>query len=318
VFVTIDQTQVLDALLLPHPPAHGYSFPAPSHVDTWVCDDTNTWHVLGRGYLHTNHWGNPGTVILDRRSHGFYEEIRFRRTYADGASSERGLQFAEVFGNTDPENFSIERARARATTYASIWAVRSVTRGAARTVHQVIQAINELRQLVVTSGTGEAALESCLDKYPWMLERALSCAKYHSQVTIPDQILSRSDSALRPDKLVERHDGYIDVLDLKRADVPLIAGKENRKVASSALKEAEAQVDTYQRALEEPAVREYLRGRGLRVLRPAGVVVIGRRPQPGDDWEEVKRRLSVAAHTYDDVLDELQTLGGWLSRLADS
>ena len=313
VSVTIDRSQVLDALLLPHPSGKSYSCSGPSVVRTGICDDTHYFHLKGQGTTDTTYWGNPRSVILERRWHGFIEDLNLCRMYPDGESVTRSFQFVEMFGATASESFSEQHARNRARAYARLWAAGAITHGRLNSTKKIRTAVEEFRELVRTKGTDESALEALLDTHPWMLERALSCATYHSQVRVPAAALSRSDSDIQPDKLLERHDGYVDVLDMKRADVVLVVGGKNRKRPSFAVTEAEAQIDAYTRFLEEPAVREYLATIGIRVLRPRGVLLIGRRPNLTDDWEDVRQRLSVFVHTYDDILDELDILLDWLA-----
>ncbi len=281
-------------------------------MDTWIADDTRFVHIKGDGGIETCPWGNPRKVIVERRSHGFVENYGFRRVYPDGVIAEETFQLLEVFGSTNPDDFTPQRARQRAEAYATHWALSIITHDSIRTATEVGGAIDAFRQEVNNPRAREEDLEKCLDAHPWMLERALSCAQYHSQVSIPEELMSRSDQGIRPDKLVVRHDGLVDVLDLKKATVRLVVGRKNRRKASAHVSEAEAQIDTYIRLLEEPNVRDYLANLGIRVLRPRGLLVMGRRPAHLDDWEDVRSRLGVLIYTYDDVLDELDRLLGWL------
>ena len=314
---TIDQSVILDALLVPHPRGKDYSFPGPTVIDTSICNDTHYRFIRGNGMTITSAWGNPYKVILERRSHMFLQDVTLRRIYPDGQVASRAFQFVEIFGSTDPANFSIEKARHRAQLYASRWAVNAITGGQLGSLGGIREAVQELRDLVDSPGTLEPTLEVFFDENTWMLERVLSYAKYQSQVMIPEEVLSRSEHNIRPDKLLERHDGYSDVFDLKKADVTLVVGKDNRHRQPAELSDAEAQVETYVRFLEEPAVREYLRGVDIRVLRPRGILLIGRRPEDTDAWEDVRKRLQVIAHTYDDVLEELNVLVGWIGGIVE-
>lgn len=235
VTVTIERSRIVDELLLPHPPGRGYAFHAPNSVDTWICDDRHFYLVRGNGYIHESTWGNPHKVILERRSHGFLENILLKRVYPDGYAVSRRVDLLELLGSTDPNSFTAAMARARALAYVERLAVANIIRDpeanspvAIKGIAALRDHVSSLRELVYKDGTQESVLEAFLDQNPWMIERGLSYKRYHSQVSIPQEMLSRTDKNIKPDKLLERSDGYCDVLDLKRADVRLLVGKENR------------------------------------------------------------------------------------------
>jgi hypothetical protein len=140
--------------------------------------------------------------------------------------------------------------------------------------------------------------------------------RYRSQVHIPKKYLSRSDRAVCPDKFLERTDGYWDILDLKKADVRIMIRKPNGTHASAALTEAIAQVSTYVRLAREPAVRAALEVLDIRVLHPAGLLLIGRRPRDdGDAWEDVRAQQGeVKVYTYDDLLEQIEEIISLLER----
>ena len=317
VTVRIDSDRILNELILPHPTGKSYSFPAPLSTPCAICDDSHYQSIRGHGHRHESSWGNPHSVIVERSFHQFIHSLEFVRKYPDGTETSSHVQFAEVFGSTSPADFTPESAERRARLYATQWSVQAITGTQVSSVDHLQRIVSDFRALVERYGISESEIEDFIDAHPWVVERALGYRKFRSQVVVPADLLSRSSHGIKPDKILERHDGFSDVLDLKRADVPLLVRKLNRSHASARLTEAEAQVESYVRFVEEPDVREHLHRIGISVLRPRGLLLIGRRPQASrEDWEDVRRRLSVLVRTYDDVLDELDAIVAWIRAIA--
>ena len=175
---------------------------------------------------------------------------------------------------------------------------------------------NDFKNVIADPANDEYRIENFFDQQPWILERGFGYKRYHSQVKIKQSLLSRSNQGIRPDKFLERNDGFCDILDLKKPDAPLVIKKPNRARASAKLTEAEAQVDTYVNFVKEPRVRDELQRKGIKVLSPKGLVLIGRTPTDvPDEWEDVKDRLSVEILTYDDLVGQMDIIISWIEEL---
>ncbi len=114
----------------------------------------------------------------------------------------------------------------------------------------------------------------------------------------------RSSTTSIPDLLLQRADGFNDVVELENPTDRLFIKKSRRYEQSAALKEALAQTMDY---LDDYAVRyydEYYED-GLDTYKPKGIVVIGRSIER--DLERRRRQLNSYLHgieiwTYDDLI----------------
>lgn len=315
--VNIDINKIVENLLLPHCPNNDYLSNGALMQFNTSCDDTRFLKLVGNGNFGlVSELGNPNFVILEKSFHAFLCNIDISRGNLDGNGAKQHFKFVELFGNITKENYTRDKAKHRAQQYVQSYLASEISNGKLKTTSELRTKIEEFKALISTPNIGELKLEEFLDKSPWILERGLGYKKYHSQVAIDKEILSRSEAGIKPDKFLERHDGYCDILDLKRSDVHTQVKKSNRTHASSKLTEAEAQVDNYIEYVNEPKVRDYLRTKGIKVLSPRGLVLMGRAPQTNiEDWELVKKRLSIKAITYDDLINELQAIVGWIEAL---
>lgn len=315
--ILIDNTKILENLLLPHLESKCYTSNGPSRLTQFICDDEHFVRMVGDGsYVDRSELGNLTFIIFENRFHSFWENMGILRGYGDGTSTKKHFHFVEIFGDITEANFTKEKAIKRARIYAEKWITNKLSDGKIDQVSKLRNLIEEFKKLVSTEGISEHEIERFIDNNPWFIERSLGYKRYHSQVTIEENLLSRSDQDIRPDKFLERNDGYCDVLDLKRADAPVIISKPNRAHASAKLTEAEAQVDVYVNFVKEPKVRDELRKRGIKVLSPNGLVIMGRTTDKDiDSWEDVKKRLSVKVFTYDDVINELETIISWIEAI---
>lgn len=315
--VTIDNTKILDNLLLPHPENKAYTSSGPTCLSKSICDDEHYVHIVGDGsFVLRSELGNPDFVIFEKRYHAFWENIGVFRGYGDGIFTKKHFKFVELFGDISESNFTKEKAKSRARLYAAKWVTNKISDGKIDSVTKLRSAIEEFKNLIIRADINEAEIERFIDQSPWVLERGFGYKRYHSQVTIEEKHLSRSEQDIRPDKFLERNDGYCDILDLKRPDSPILVKKTNRAHASAKLTEAEAQVDTYVTFVKEPKVRNELRKKGIKVLSSKGLVLMGRTPFNNlEGWEDIKNRLSISAFTYDDLIGELETLVSWIEEI---
>lgn len=310
--------RVLDSMLLLHPAGKSYDCEGPSSILSHVCSDTNYIYLRGNGGSNDSWLGNPLFVVTEKRLQYFLETIRLVRHYRDGTTVGRFVDFAEIFGDCSESNFTEGKARERAKTYANQWALNKITGGKISSIVGLRAAVDRLRHLVEsTPSVPEPEIEEVLNDHPWLIERGLGYKSFKSQIEIPEDCLSRSDKGIKPDKFLERHDGFCDILDLKRADARLLIVKDNRNHRSANLTEAESQVQTYLDYAKEPKVREFLAAKGIRVLYPRGLLIMGRRKaEPNaDQWEEVRSRLNVDLYTYDDLIAELDLIILWIEKI---
>lgn len=106
-----------------------------------------------------------------------------------------------------------------------------------------------------------------------------------------------------PDLLIQRADGFNDVIELENPTDDLFVNVKKRPEQSKALKEALAQVMDY---VDDYALRyrDEFYDSGLDTYKPTGIIVIGR--QGGRDLERRRRQLNSYLHgieiwTYDDL-----------------
>lgn len=316
--VNIDTESILDELLIPHPNGKKYEIKGPQSILLSICNDDHYKYIRGRWTSHGTEWGNPRFICKERKYHAFWEQIKWYRKYCDGTTCEREIPFGEIFGDISEENFTEARARERARKYAVQWVMLSILGRQDKQPKELRTILNQLDSLINQANISETEIEKFLDQNRWIIERGLGYKHYHSQINIPHHLLSSGKKGIKPDKFLERHDGSSDILDLKRVDTNLLVIKVNRSHASAKLTEAEAQIEQYCKFVREPKVREYLGGKGIKILSPRGIALIGRRPNNEilEEWENIKERLAISAFTYDDLLDEIETLVKWVEKIS--
>ena len=135
----------------------------------------------------------------------------------------------------------------------------------------------------------------------------------------PHLVIHRDEveGGLIPDFVLERIDGFTDLLELKRPDTRIVVRKRNRHRLSLVINDAVAQLRTYAAALEDDAVRqEFTRAGRFLHYRPRLVIVAGRSSAFTDGMD--RRRLlsllpaEVDLYTFDDVIERARL---WLPRL---
>ena len=126
----------------------------------------------------------------------------------------------------------------------------------------------------------------------------------------------RSGRDTIPDLLLQRTDGFNDVVELENPTDPLFVVKANRPEQSSALKEALAQtmdyLDDYDIGYQEDFYET-----GLDTYKPKGIIVIGRSGER--NTERRRRQLNSYLHgieiwTYDDLIHNAQQVINLLER----
>lgn len=118
----------------------------------------------------------------------------------------------------------------------------------------------------------------------------------------------RSSTDRIPDLLLQRADGFSDVIELENPTDPLFVNVIKRPEQSSALKEALAQVMDY---VDDYAIhyRDEFYQYGIDTYKPNGIIIIGRRVNK--DLERRRRQLNAYLHsikiwTYDDLISNAE------------
>lgn len=128
----------------------------------------------------------------------------------------------------------------------------------------------------------------------------------------------------RPDFLLVDVNGYVDILEIKKADVYLLSQYRNNYVPSREFTGAIQQIEKYTFCLNTlPAAKEKVcsaisryvpKGFPVRILNPQGMLLLGRsdrfNKQQQEDFELIKRQYKhiVDIMTYDDLLSRLKNI----------
>jgi len=215
--------------------------------------------------------------------------------------------------------------------------------------------IDDLRQLFANSDmtslielmtTGELmpaglldAVEMChkreaVDAFERMLEKDLVEAEWQQWFTDNPWVLGTEfvevleeraiDTANVTDYLMRAHDGFVDVVEIKRPGGGLQFWAQRRDhdnlYPHTDLVKALTQAMNYLTQLElEANSVKFIERVGARVLKPRGILVFGRFENWGDDEMQARRVLNSAFHnmtvlTYDDVLERAKRMLGIAKR----
>ena len=152
----------------------------------------------------------------------------------------------------------------------------------------------EYQRLLATSSTNETALQSYIQEHPWLL--GLDYIRVRSRHQVPRGAL---------DFILERYDGYHDLLELKEPHDPIVNAPDSREgvppsaslyAISPALAQALAQIHVYEDVLtEDSQTVEKLFGIA-RSQRPRLMIIIGQAKSLPDHRARVLRRLNLSFH----------------------
>ena len=212
---------------------------------------------------------------------------------AAGHETPRGRLMIQLLSRMDLLAKALEEATAkRQREYVLIQVDR---------LSELEKAIQELEALLA-KGASERTVHAFLKKpeHAWMFGPDYRGIRHEKQLTI----------AGRNDVLLERHDGFVDIAELKGPGKKLFENSGNRKVWSKHVKDAVSQMMSYLAQAREH-YSSIARLAQLDVFFPKGYVIIGRRR---DEEREQLRTHNEFLHrieilTYDDLLDRArQTL----------
>lgn len=166
-----------------------------------------------------------------------------------------------------------------------------------------------LEELINEADVSEQELQEFFEAHPHLL-----AGVDYGRIE-PHPRLERLDQGvLIPDFMLEpKSGGFADILDLKKPNVKVVAGKPDRLRPSAAISEAVAQLREYRAWFDDVAHRDEFRDRyKMSAYKPSVVVVIGRDPTADPYevkrlWEGLPPKTSVL--TYDDLLRRIRQLG---------
>lgn len=170
-------------------------------------------------------------------------------------------------------------------------------------LHKVL---NEFIELINKSETNEPEITLYLENNPEILKLAFGARKLNPQVLLEWQYEKHADN-LQPDFLVERMDGYCDILEFKLPHLKSkpVVGKKSRKMPSSEIDEAIAQVDLYKEWCEQEVNAQWLESnKGIKVKAPHQIIVIGHSKDfSAEDRRAFKQVRNASIFTYDEFID---------------
>ena len=173
------------------------------------------------------------------------------------------------------------------------------------------KSIDRFRLLIESEGTREEHLQDFLDHHPEFLSPE-PFMQHWSQPSLKDNISGQTsvpDFVVRA-LMVPRMKKSLTVVDLKRPQVPVLAGRRSHRKFSEQVHQVITQLRDYEEHFTNPANRDELEQVfGPSVRSPNLTAVIGRLPEdPGlaDRLEELRDRdgMGMSITTYDEMLME--------------
>ena len=162
--------------------------------------------------------------------------------------------------------------------------------------------IQEFEELINSRLCRESDIHSFFESHPELLgSRGYVSVSSHPVLTFID------DRRRIPDFILEREDGFCDLLEIKKPDERVVTGTQHRRMFSVAVHRAIAQLREYASYFETAHNRElFSKSTGLNIFQPNLVVLIGR----GERFETQSELIdlhatlprSASIQTYDDVV----------------
>lgn len=312
--ITIDLNSIVDELLFPHPLNKTYNLPSPYIL--WNRPTNGfTATIDQNGFFQEIPYGQPYVVMMQKDLRMFYINCNIRRAYNTGETSHFKEAYVELLGDISRRNFTKEIARKRAKDDVERWLSNSVKYGTYNTAinakySEMKAKFDEFKQMIYTESKRETQIDKFLCENDWILIRGLNCKSFKSSVSIPKDITESNEKTMIPDRFIEGHDGYWDIVDLKLPFSKLIVNKTNREHFYSNLTEYEAQVYEYVDTSKQTEVKKYLREKeGILIKHPKGIIVGGRRPTDTKTLEKLencKDRFYCDLITYDELIDSVE------------
>lgn len=163
--------------------------------------------------------------------------------------------------------------------------------------------LDEFEELINWQAVSERDIHRFINKHPELL-LGDQYAQLHSEL-----ILDAGDQGqLIPDFFAElTTSDYVDIIDLKKPNEKLLAGRKNRRGFSAAVNSAIYQLRAYRDYFDDSRRRkEFYSRHGLHAFRPRIAVIIGRTPPYTEAESFIESKRSVAdaeVVTYDEIIE---------------
>lgn len=221
-------------------------------------------------------------------------------TDQDGALKIKHVDFLEIFPlkNGDVYYHSKESygafARAILGTHVPKYRVK---------LHE---ALNRLIELINLPDTHEPMITKFIESTPELLQISLGANDLNPQVKLEWQFETEDDDLI-PDFLIERMDGYCDILDFKLPSLkssPTV-GTSSRRHPSFEIDTAIAQLQKYEEWCSQAVNQKWLeKNNGIKLMHPQKYLIIGR---SGDfsaaDRQRLRQTRSTMVLTYDEFIE---------------
>jgi hypothetical protein len=188
-------------------------------------------------------------------------------------------------------------------------------------LEQNIVMAGQLQNLYLLPGLRETTIGEFISTHPEVLSRAFNSNKYVYEPYLPwlEGPDTNLDEAINPDLLIQRPDGYYDILDLKTAALmkkKLTKGPRKRRRFIDYVNEGIAQLANYREYFTYEKNREYAANKfGVKVQNPNLILVVGNYENFDPiEVEESARQIDkrIVIIDYDTIIQSLiaETIGG--------
>lgn len=165
-----------------------------------------------------------------------------------------------------------------------------------------VDQVVEFEWLINKPNVSEFDIQKFLERNPGFLLN-MEYKSLHAQITLARENLSD----LRPDFMLERIDCPLcDIIDLKKPNVNLVVGSQNRRTFSYQVISALSQLSTYRDYFDNPNNRKmFYEKYGFQAYKPKISVVIGRSQSFNSEIERRELEMllpNLNIVTYDDIL----------------
>lgn len=168
----------------------------------------------------------------------------------------------------------------------------------------------QLQNLYLFPGLQETTIGEFLNTHPEIIKRALSAKDfiYEPYLLWVEAPKENIDTAINPDLLVQRYDGYYDVYDLKTAALrnrKLTKGKRRRRRFIDYVEEGAAQLANYREYFSYPGNLDHARNKyGVEFKDPKYVLIVGNYENADPvEIQEASRKLdNIIVFDYDTLV----------------
>lgn len=166
--------------------------------------------------------------------------------------------------------------------------------------------LNEFIELINLPNINEPAITKFLEVNPEILQISFGANRLNSQVKFEWQYQTEKPD-LKPDFLIERMDGFCDILEFKLPKLKSepIVGSTVREHPSFEIDSAIAQIDQYDEWCSQEINRQWLeKNKNIKILCPIKYLIIGHskkfNPQ---DRQKIRSTRNIVVFTYDEFIE---------------